>query len=704
MHGVGASDGLLRPSPEHGNTSLGQTLPAPPKSSRLHPQGHRATVTNEHFEPGFPRGLNRSGNPTARTSTRDDGKDLGIIAPSRGRHPLALVGIHSEETSKAGASSTLSCHSNNGADHSTAQASLVLLAPLAPAPAGCLSGRGSLTDRPRHAGDDLSFASSRRIGGGLSRGNCSTAEPLGPPMPKRVAAALLDRIQGQASSEVHSMDAAGSPRLDRPFAPRLGPRGRGFGPPPTTAPSPKLDSLSQRRPLSKVPPKTADLSPMAKASVEPLPPRSIVPLQYHIREAMPVRPPEQELGSYAADWDAYNEMWQVTIFPAQRPEGREQVGHLRNCLNRMLNAEGEAAVRAGILPRGTAPSLLQILDGSPDADRTYRVLHSIYAAGVHELARQVSSNCAERGQLLINVWSSVEALRERMLQLREDRVHKAERETQKLHKELAQANERLQALELLEASNMAKTTEIAKITQSREQLLEMMRTLQAALTSLEEQLHSSLTSRKVAETKLRTWLPNYDAYSTAAALEALEAHEAATREFGGGDADASRSDGPAIDPATMTAMQHTSQELKARAEHWRASVRAQAAQLADWESPPAIPDRVPITADALRFLMQDAGRILGAVVCMHADEQTPEQEADSGGLSSERAARDQQTITSLQAQLTEARAQIHAQHVQLSAASSAPNSKSKRHAGGGSTTSLIMPHGAVSLELPMEPL
>ena len=152
----------------------------------------------------------------------------------------------------------------------------------------------------------------------------------------------------------------------------------------------------------------------------------------------------------------------------------------------------------------------------------------------------------------------------------------------------------------------------------------------------------------------------------------------------------------------MVATDDTADELKARAERWRASVRAQAAHLADWESPPLLPDRVPITAGALKLLMQDAGRILGAVVCMHADDETAKHEGDSslGQSASERAARDQQTIASLQAQLAEARAQIHAQHGQLNAASA---TKSKPRRRGGGSSSLIVPHGAISLELP-EPL
>ena len=348
-----------------------------------------------------------------------------------------------------------------------------------------------------------------------------------------------------------------------------------------------------------------------------------------------MRPPEEELGSYTADWDGYNELWQVTVFPAQRPDGREQIGHLRNCLNRMLRAEGQAAVSVGIVPPGTQPSLLQILDGAPDADRTYRVLHSIFAAGMHEIARQVSCNCAERGQLMMNVWSSVEALRERMLEIREERVRKAERETEQVKKDLAHAQERLQALEDVESSNAQKDADLAKLMQSREQHLEMMKTLRAALASLEEQLRASHASRKAAEAKLRTWLPHYDTYSSNAALEALEAHEAASRELSAEVAPVGDTDGK----ATVSASGDDAEELKARAAQWRASVRAQAAQLADWEASPSLPDDVPLDVEALKLLMQDAGHILGAVVCLRDDSAEACKDGSSGSTDKERVAR-----------------------------------------------------------------
>jgi hypothetical protein len=102
----------------------------------------------------------------------------------------------------------------------------------------------------------------------------------------------------------------------------------------------------------------------------------------------------------------------------------------------------------------------------------------------------------------------------------------------KLQSELTEAYEKLRAVEGLEQKAQAKVQELVRVTHSRDKLVGMLRTLQTALASVEEQLRSSQAARKAAEAKLRTWLPHYDTYSSAAALEALEAHEAGSHDVG----------------------------------------------------------------------------------------------------------------------------------------------------------------------------
>lgn len=134
-----------------------------------------------------------------------------------------------------------------------------------------------------------------------------------------------------------------------------------------------------------------------------------------MRQPQPVRSDKDEC---SAVWDEATEAWQITACAALRPTGREQVGHLRACLNRMLQAE-QAQRGAG---RSSASlDLLQLLDRAPpaDLDRQYSALHSIFTAGLHELARQVAIKCVERGELLTSLWTSSEAIKARLLQRKE---------------------------------------------------------------------------------------------------------------------------------------------------------------------------------------------------------------------------------------------------------------------------------------------
>ena len=142
-------------------------------------------------------------------------------------------------------------------------------------------------------------------------------------------------------------------------------------------------------------------------------PKTAVPEDYHVRETRPVRPDDDE---YHAAWDEATKCWQVTIFPSRFPSQREQVSLLRDCLNRMLQAELE---HLG-LPPGS--NLLALLERAEDFDAAYAAVTSIYTAGVQEVSRQVSVHCVERAHLLQSVWSASELLRVRAMAIKEGRI------------------------------------------------------------------------------------------------------------------------------------------------------------------------------------------------------------------------------------------------------------------------------------------
>lgn len=219
---------------------------------------------------------------------------------------------------------------------------------------------------------------------------------------------------------------------------------------------------------------------------EPMPPPSIVPREYHVTGSVPV-PPEGR-GTYASEWDEQGGQWRVTVFPAQRPVGHEQVGHLRTCLNRMIEAQtsigkllrsprlssmsGRSSTllderpfssRSSLTSSSLESTLLDVFESdSHDVERTYRELHSVYAAGMHELARQTSAHCAERGQLLMNVWCSVEALRDRMYEMQKTKADAAVKRQTQLDQERGDALFKLRSLENLHLAQQARVNDLAK--------------------------------------------------------------------------------------------------------------------------------------------------------------------------------------------------------------------------------------------------
>ena len=144
--------------------------------------------------------------------------------------------------------------------------------------------------------------------------------------------------------------------------------------------------------------------------------------------------------------------------------------------------------------------------------------------------------------------------------------------------------------------------ELGRVSASKEKLVSMVTSLQAALRACEQQLRRTQAARQAAHAQLTQWLPHWHEYTTPAALQLLEAQAAARREVGGGGG----------------ATEEVVADLLARAAARRAEVREAAAQLAAREAPPreAPPSTAPegLSAAEVRLLLADAERILGCVL------------------------------------------------------------------------------------------
>ena len=119
---------------------------------------------------------------------------------------------------------------------------------------------------------------------------------------------------------------------------------------------------------------------------------------------------------------------------------------------------------------------------------------------------------------------------------------------------------------------------------SRDKLVAMVRSLQAALHAVEAQLRAAQAKRRSAEAQLSAWLPNVANYATDAVTEALEAYEAAAGEGG----------------ASMTA-----QAIQRRAGLWRDGVRAPSAR-------PFCPPLLPAPSARRRAAERSAARTPGS--------------------------------------------------------------------------------------------
>jgi len=192
-------------------------------------------------------------------------------------------------------------------------------------------------------------------------------------------------------------------------------------------------------------------------------------------------------------------------------------------------------------------------------------------------------------------------LREKMFVLKEARVRDLSEQLAKLKAEHEQALERLQKMETLEGMLASKNAELNRILVSKDKLVSMVKSLNTALYSCEEQLRSSQAARATMEENLSTWLPHFGKYTNHVALEALEAHAAAKRE-------------------SFMDQEITVEQMLERAQAWRDQVRARAVQLSDWEHPPELPEQAPVSVEQLKLMLADIERMLGALVCLPTPE------------------------------------------------------------------------------------
>ena len=123
-------------------------------------------------------------------------------------------------------------------------------------------------------------------------------------------------------------------------------------------------------------------------------------------------------------------------------------------------------------------SLRMALRQSADAARTQKELRAIFAAGIHEIARQISTGHDGRGGLLMNVWSCAEELHAHVLEQRDSQVQRLSEDCARLAAELRTVRAKLGSVAGLETSHYSQAAELHRVQHSRNQLAATSESLQ----------------------------------------------------------------------------------------------------------------------------------------------------------------------------------------------------------------------------------
>ncbi|XP_078605454.1 axonemal dynein light chain domain-containing protein 1-like isoform X2 [Branchiostoma floridae x Branchiostoma japonicum] len=142
-------------------------------------------------------------------------------------------------------------------------------------------------------------------------------------------------------------------------------------------------------------------------------PDSLIPDEYHIVKSKGVMGLEYHDDKFTTDKDDHEK--HLTMFPSLRPSGRYEVVHLQKVMDDMLTKVGVEDDELEVKGPTQMHNLLELI----------RKEQKIYNIIFHELIRQVSVECSERGELLSN-------LRQRYATL----LDKVPRQVKSLHAEV----------------------------------------------------------------------------------------------------------------------------------------------------------------------------------------------------------------------------------------------------------------------------
>ena len=146
-------------------------------------------------------------------------------------------------------------------------------------------------------------------------------------------------------------------------------------------------------------------------------PKSHLPGGAHQVEASPIamstKFTKNDLGPMAtggdATYDPASNLWMTPVFPSRMPSGRSDVFMLEEWMKKELARAVESLSGGGALSEAgdKPPEFAYLRDLNTES---FKVFLQVYETVMHELLRQVSVQCVERGFLLAHVWSRISEL------------------------------------------------------------------------------------------------------------------------------------------------------------------------------------------------------------------------------------------------------------------------------------------------------
>ncbi|KAG8457441.1 hypothetical protein KFE25_011296 [Diacronema lutheri] len=231
-------------------------------------------------------------------------------------------------------------------------------------------------------------------------------------------------------------------------------------------------------------------------SGSPLPP-SRLPREAHVELRLPLctRADASYLQPGVAKLPQLGANWRTTVFPSLLPSGRDEVARVEEWLERAVREREQGR---------TAGSLHEELS---DARRIASLFEAL-STGLHELCRQVTVQCADRGRVLWRVWCLATQVVEQLLAVIEaakrargnaltseqTRVREADEAVASLTRELGAASARADAAEATVAKLRARHDGLLTEGERLQQLVAEVR----ALIANRDELHEALRELREA--------------------------------------------------------------------------------------------------------------------------------------------------------------------------------------------------------------